>query len=130
MAGVLIVEDDQDIRDSVANVLRDEGYVTTAVANGREAIEQLVAGCRPCLILLDLMMPVMDGWEFREQQRQDPALAQIPVVILSGDGNVRQKANSLDIPEYLVKPFKIDSLLSMVQRYCEPTLGEGEAESQ
>ena len=79
-SGILVVDDDPDIRDSLREVLEDEGYGTSCVANGREALDFLRSGKRPCVILLDLMMPVMDGWQFLEEQKRDPALAAIPVL--------------------------------------------------
>ena len=69
-SGILIVDDDPDIRDSLKEVLEDEGYEVNGVANGREALDYLRKSPRPCVILLDLMMPVMDGWQFRKEQKQ------------------------------------------------------------
>src|SRR5438128_8871587 len=80
---VLIVEDDADLRDMMAQLLTIEGFSATTVANGREALDYLTRGDRPDVILLDLMMPVMDGWEFRRTQLADPALADVPVIVLS-----------------------------------------------
>ncbi|MBC7545053.1 MAG: response regulator, partial [Candidatus Sericytochromatia bacterium] len=85
--GILIVEDDIDIRETLAEILADEGYSVASAANGLDAISYLQTEAMPCVILLDLMMPVMSGWEFRAKQQQDPTLAGIPVVVLSGDGN-------------------------------------------
>jgi CheY-like chemotaxis protein len=86
---VLIVEDDDDIRETLQQVLEQEGYVVDTAAHGREALEHLHNGHRPDVILLDLMMPVMDGWQFREAQQHDPQLATIPVVILTAAEGVR-----------------------------------------
>ncbi len=72
---------------------------------------------RPDLILLDLMMPIMDGWQFRREQAQDPSLSAIPVVVLSADGNVRQKAASLHADGYLQKPVDVENLLEVIQRH-------------
>src|SRR5216684_2351169 len=80
---VLIVEDDDDLRDMMAQLLTIEGFRAVAVANGREALEHLQSAEKPDVILLDLMMPVMDGWEFRRRQKADPDLAQVPVIVLS-----------------------------------------------
>ena len=114
----LIVEDDGDIRDSLTQILREEGYAVTGVANGQEALDHLHRAGPSDLILLDLMMPVMDGWQFRIRQQEDPDLAAIPVVVLSADGNVRRKAEALGAQGALAKPFDLDSLLDAVTRLC------------
>jgi CheY-like chemotaxis protein len=115
---ILIVEDDLDIRDVLTQVLEFEGYQVVGVGNGREALDYLRNNPRPGLILLDLMMPVMDGWQFRAQQQQDPELNQIPVVILSADGNVYQKAATIRAAGYLKKPVELETLLDTVGRHC------------
>jgi CheY-like chemotaxis protein len=115
---ILVVEDDAATRDAVALVLRDGGFSVTEAANGHEALLHLRTTPPPQLILLDLMMPVMNGWEFRKQQTQDPALQSIPVVIVSADTNVPQKAAALGARDYLVKPIDLDKLLEAVQRHC------------
>jgi CheY-like chemotaxis protein len=115
---VLVVEDDFETREMMALALEKEGYSVSTVANGQEALDHLRKSPLPCLILLDLMMPVMDGWEFREKQAQSPALALIPVVIISGAGNIREKAQTLGVADYLEKPIELDCLLNIVQRYC------------
>ncbi len=115
---ILIVDDDADIRLALSQALQFEGYRTTTAVNGAEALKQMRQGGRPCLILLDLMMPVMNGWEFRVEQQQDPELAAIPVVILTGDGRIRQKQESLRVTDGLRKPVELESLLSMVASHC------------
>jgi CheY-like chemotaxis protein len=115
---ILLVEDDEATRTAMALALELQGYTVTAVANGQEALDQLRAAGRPCLILLDLMMPVMDGWQFRRAQAQDPALAGIPVVVVSADGSVPQKAAALGAAGFLQKPVEVDDLLVTVQRHC------------
>ncbi len=116
---VLIVDDDPSIRESLADVIGDEGYSVMTAVNGMDALAKLrgQAQPRPCLILLDLMMPVMNGPQFYTAQQQDPALASIPVIVISADGNVGQKASSLGC-EYLAKPVRIDRVLGALQRYC------------
>lgn len=115
---ILVVEDDAATRDAVALVLEDEGYSVTGVANGQEALHHLRQAAPPNLILLDLMMPVMNGWEFRQQQTQDPALQAIPVLVISADRAVPQKAAALGAKDYLLKPIDLEELLQAVQRCC------------
>ena len=117
--GILIVEDDPDIRETLAEILQDEGYSVSGAANGQEALTHLRSGRpMPRLILLDLMMPVMDGWEFRSEQKQDPALAAVPVIVVSGDGNIAQKALSVEAAGYLGKPIDLDALLETIEAHC------------
>ncbi|MCW5851984.1 MAG: response regulator [Anaerolineae bacterium] len=116
---VFIVDDDFSIRDVFREILEDEGYSVASAANGRVALDKLRRGTRPCVILLDLMMPVMDGWQFRVEQQKDPALAEIPVVVVSADTQVRQKAASLQAAGYLQKPTEMDVLLATVRQHCQ-----------
>jgi CheY-like chemotaxis protein len=116
-AGVLVVEDDFDSREMLRILLESEGYSVMSAADGREALEQLLAAA-PCLIILDLMMPVMNGWEFRAVQTQDPVLAKIPVVVVSADGNVKDKATTLGVAGYLQKPVQFERLLDLVRQHC------------
>ncbi|MDQ3264883.1 MAG: hybrid sensor histidine kinase/response regulator [Myxococcota bacterium] len=114
---ILIVEDDAELREPLADILRDEGYEVETAANGLEATTRLRnPGTVPNLILLDLMMPVMDGWHFRAEQLKHPALASIPVVVLSGTADVRREATALGAVGYVSKPYKLDVLLSVVRR--------------
>jgi CheY-like chemotaxis protein len=122
---VLVVDDDADIRDSIGDILELRGYDVSRAANGREALDRLRRGPRPCVILLDLMMPVLNGWEFREQQRGDAALAEVPVVIISGDGSTDQKAASVGVSEYLRKPLELSAILDVVRRHCGAHAGNG-----
>ena len=115
---VLIVEDDADAATSVAEVLESEGYRTALAAHGLEALESLRNGNRPDLILLDMMMPVMDGGRFREEQRRLPKVADIPVVTMTADGDARRKAASIEAAGYVRKPLSIDGLLEVVGRVC------------
>jgi|SRR5262245_16062124 len=113
---VLIVEDDADLREMMAQLLSLEGFQPATVANGREALEYLRDGDAPRVILLDLMMPVMDGWEFRRKQQADPALASVPVIILSALDQTR--AGNLNAKAFLKKPLDFDHLLALVREYC------------
>jgi len=115
---VLIVEDDADLRTMMAELLTLEGYTAAAVANGREALDYLHDGHdQPSVILLDLMMPVMDGWEFRRAMKDDPKLADLPVIVLSAlDQSI---ARGVDSVAYLKKPLDFDRLLTLVRKHCE-----------
>jgi len=113
---VLIVEDDEDLRDMMAQMLNIEGFDTATVANGREALDYLHATKKPNVILLDLMMPIMDGWEFRRQQKADPDLAPVPVIILSALDQTR--AAPVDAQAFLKKPLDFDRLLELVRDHC------------
>jgi CheY-like chemotaxis protein len=116
---ILVVEDDPAIRETLEAVLEDEGYHVRGAANGREALALLRAEAgSPALILLDLMMPVMSGWEFRVEQQHDPVLASIPVVVLSADRDVAAKAAALQVADFLAKPVSLTLLLDAVTRYC------------
>lgn len=115
---VLIVEDDPDIRDTLQDILDYEGFTPVGVADGREALDWLEAHPAPCLILLDLMMPRMSGWEFRARQQQEPALSDVPVVLVSGVGDAATEARRLQATAYLNKPINMKALLETVRTYC------------
>jgi CheY-like chemotaxis protein len=116
---VLIVEDDADLREMMAQLLQLEGFPAETVSNGREALDYLHRHEKPDVILLDLMMPVMDGWEFRRQQMEDPAIAHLPVVVLSALD--RARADGLSGAAFLKKPLDFDRLLELVRRFCAHT---------
>jgi CheY-like chemotaxis protein len=115
---ILVVDDDRDIRDSLVETLEDYGYRATGAANGVEALSMLrTSKDRPCLILLDLMMPVMDGQGFREEQLKNPMWADIPVVVISAYSDVEAQARSLAV-EYMRKPLALRPLIDVVRRHC------------
>jgi CheY-like chemotaxis protein len=115
---VLIVEDDADLREMMAQLLFLEGFRSATVSNGREALAYLHDGTeRPEVILLDLMMPVMDGWEFRRLQQADPAVADVPVIVLSALDASR--ASDVNAEAFLKKPLDFDRLIQLVRQYCE-----------
>ncbi len=117
---VMVVEDDQDIRESLLEVLEENEYQPIGVSNGREAIDVLKAvPDKPKVILLDLMMPVMDGREFRELQLADRELGAIPIVVLSAHGDLKKATEGMRADLTLKKPVAVDSLLEIVQRYCK-----------
>ena len=114
---VLIVEDDEDLREMMAQLLTLEGFDAATVANGREALDYLRHNSTvPDVILLDLMMPVMDGWEFRRRQKADPDIAPVPVIVLSALDQAR--AANLDATAFLKKPLDFDRLLTLVRTHC------------
>jgi CheY-like chemotaxis protein len=115
---VLIVDDDFDIRDTLADILADEGYTTAAAADGIEALAWLRANPRPCLILLDWMMPRCDGASFRMEQRKDTRLADIPVALLTADARVEEKSASVDAVAYLKKPVTLGEILAVLHKFC------------
>lgn len=103
---ILIVEDDPEIRDELAELLRDDGHEVETSADGAAAMAWLERASRlPALILLDLMMPALNGWEFRKRQRGDPRLSGVPVVVMSGAGDVKSEALALEADGVLLKPF-------------------------
>jgi CheY-like chemotaxis protein len=112
---VLVVEDDPDIRDATAILLEDEGYRVHQAENGQRALEALATEPLPCLILLDLMMPVMDGHEFLEKMAElDPARAKLPVVVMTA-------AHNPVVPralQVIKKPYSVESLLEAVARHA------------
>jgi CheY-like chemotaxis protein len=114
---ILLVEDDFSIRETIAELLEDEGFRVTCAANGAEALARLETGEEPQLILLDLMMPVMDGSEFRRAQLGDPRISEIPVVVLSASHGADRRAATLDAEAFLAKPFEVQSLLETVSRF-------------
>lgn len=115
---VLIVEDDEDMRNTLQAFLEMHGYSAVVAANGADGLRKLRAGLRPCLILLDLMMPEKNGFQFRVEQVVDPALAEIPVVIYSGDVEAQADAAVLGGVARLAKPVDADRLLTVVKAYC------------
>jgi CheY-like chemotaxis protein len=118
---VLIVDDDHDVREALREVLQDHGYDVLEAVNGHDALALLRGETLPpCLILLDIMMPVMDGWQFREAQQSDPRLAKIPVVVLSAHGQAPGSGGRMDAAAFLKKPVQLPPLLATVARYCEP----------
>src|SRR5215208_269699 len=116
---VMVVEDDFTIRETLRELLEDEGYRVTQAANGAEALACLRTNGTPRLILLDLMMPVMDGLEFRRAMQKDPRLSEIPVIVLSADLALDQKVGPMRVEGYLSKPFELDQLLHTVERYAQ-----------
>ena len=113
---VFVVEDDVDTRDMLGRFLELEGFNVEVAANGRQALERLNAGVHPCVILLDLMMPIMNGWEFRQEIENDPILREVPVVIISA--TTAELIHKTQAAAYLPKPLDMDQLLHLVGGFC------------
>lgn len=112
---ILVVEDNIDIQESLKATLENEGYSVFTADNGREAIDRLGEIPTPCLILLDLMMPVMNGWEFVEEINKDIMLSSIPIVVVTAIGDSK---NSPKTDGYIPKPINFDALISAVCKHC------------
>lgn len=109
---VLLVEDDVDIQEAMLDILTEEGFEVATAGHGQDALSLLQSGAfSPHIILLDLMMPVMDGWTFRERQMADNRLQQIPVVVVSADRGARAKAEAMKVSACLTKPVDLPQLL-------------------
>ena len=116
---ILIVEDDVAIRQTLAELLEDEGFEVACAANGADALAHLAAAAPPSVILLDLTMPVMDGWTFRSMQRRDARLARIPTIIVSASHGADLHAVAALAPEaFLAKPFDLDRLIATLRALC------------
>ena len=120
-AAVLLIEDDADIRDTLCELLQYAGYQVTVAESGRDALRYLENGNLPRVILLDFMMPEMNGFEFRTLQQRNPAWAAIPVIVLSADRNTAVEARAIGALGSLRKPLDIDLLLQMLGRACPPS---------
>jgi len=110
---ILLVEDDPDLRDAVRLVLEDAGYDVVCTENGRDALARLRES-PVSLVLLDLMLPVMDGFEFRVQQMQDPQIASIPVIVFSCGSDIEEKVVPLRVSACLRKPIDVDALVALI----------------
>ena len=116
---IMVVEDDRAIRDTLIEILRDNDFRAVGAANGKIAIDKLRATeNKPCLILLDVMMPVMDGWQFRDIQRQDPDLKTVPVIVFTAHANVKDVTRRMAIDTALEKPVDLDDVLALAEKYC------------
>jgi CheY-like chemotaxis protein len=115
---VFVVDDDREVRESLRTLLQLDGYKVKTARDGQHALEQLRDGLRPCIILLDLMMPGMDGRHFRAEQLRDPELAHIPVLIFSRHHDPQENAASLGPAAHLRKPAYIDTVLQLIEAHC------------
>jgi CheY-like chemotaxis protein len=122
MPSVMIVEDDRDTREMLARFLELEGFEVREAANGQLALEALHEDAATCVILLDLMMPVMNGWQFRKAQVSDPSLSKIPVVVVTAAGS-REQIPAIDADGWLSKPVDFDRLLATIDPLCSRNPG-------
>jgi CheY-like chemotaxis protein len=123
---ILVVDDDRSIRQLLTAFFEHKGYHTLGFANGLEALTFLQhSPDNPQLILLDLMMPVMDGAAFRQAQQQDPYLASIPVIVMSAAADMAEQAPLLRAAAYLPKPIDFVTLLALVEQYCQQSRQRG-----
>jgi CheY-like chemotaxis protein len=111
---ILVVEDDEDAREALVALLQMKGYRAVPAGNGKEALDYLRKAPVPDLIILDLWMPVMDGWEFRAEQIKDPRLKRVPVIVVTA---LSDRAD-VDANEVIIKPVDVDRLLTSVSSYC------------
>lgn len=118
---ILIVDDHPDARDGMRHMLEREGYAVATAGNGSEALRALFAGLQPCVILMDLMMPVMNGFEFRQEQLKHRAIADIPFIAYSAVVDVRKHAHHLNADGYVEKPMDFQQVLSLIRQVCALT---------
>lgn len=117
---VFIIEDSKDIQGLIGELYAGKGYRVECASNGQEALDKLKNAIElPALILLDIGMPVMDGFQFRVEQEKDSALTEIPVVVLTGDINAEAQSIRMGAHGHLRKPFSAKTLFNTVEKYCE-----------
>ena len=116
---ILLVEDDIDLRDALRDGLTSLGHRVTTATDGEEAFQEMTV-VLPDVIVLDLMMPGMNGWQFRDWQRTQARLAKVPVVLLSAVRNLEDEAKKLDVADYLEKPITFPALVKAVEKFCGP----------
>jgi two-component system chemotaxis response regulator CheY len=114
---ILVVEDDKDIRGAIISLLESEGYNTESAENGKEALEKLSVIPKPCLVLLDMMMPIMNGREFLDTVMKDATLAPLPILVVSA---IADRTNTEGSIGFLKKPIDINVVLNVVSQYCTP----------
>jgi CheY-like chemotaxis protein len=117
---ILVVEDHEFAREALATLLQTMGYQTLDAANGKDALAMLAKGVRPDLILLDLMMPVMDGWEFMQRQRKDWRLCTIPTIVVTGVASHDPRCLEMPIVRFLPKPYSAEQLLAAIEAEVSP----------
>jgi CheY-like chemotaxis protein len=112
---VLVIDDDAEIRQALTEILEDENYIVRAASNGREALEILSRGECPDVILLDVMMPVMDGWHFLSARLAHPQLVEVPIIIISAGEGAEREASKVGVFEFARKPLHVDDLIDRIE---------------
>ena len=114
---ILVVDDNDDLRDGFSQLFRAEGYIVETARDGRDALLKL-RYVHPCVILLDLMMPDMSGYDFRKAQIADPDLKDIPVIVHSAVWDVHVAAKQIGAIAYMEKPVVFDRLMALIRQHC------------
>lgn len=114
-SSILVVEDDLDIRRALVEILHMEGHTTAEASNGKEALEYIKNNPKPCMVLLDMMMPIMTGRQFLDIFKDAPESADVPVVIISA---VADRIDTTGAKEFIKKPLEVSKLLEVVAKYC------------
>lgn len=112
---ILVVEDDIDIRSALVQILRMEGHATAEASNGKEALEYIRNNPKPCMVLLDMMMPIMTGRQFLDVFKNEPDSSSVPVVIISA---VADRIDTSGAKEFIRKPLEVSKLLEVISKYC------------
>ncbi len=115
---VLVIDDDEAVRGALAELLEWEGFQVETASNGREGMELLHHDPPPAVIVLDLLMPEMDGWEFCEEQSRDPQVSDIPVLVVSATGEPARPPRCVHEGEFFRKPADLPRLISTIESYC------------
>lgn len=114
---ILVVEDDTSIRELLVELLESEGYEVFSAVNGLEGLKILQEKSQPDLILIDLMMPIMDGYSFRTEQLKNNIWSKIPTVVMSAEANAKEKMKNFSITAFLSKPVELDTILRTVAKF-------------
>src|SRR5687768_5472999 len=112
---VLVIDDDAEIRQALTEILEDESYTVRVAANGREALDCIARGFCPDVILLDVMMPVMDGWHFLSARLRHPQLVEVPIIIISAGFDAEREAQKVGVFEFARKPLHVDDLIDRIE---------------
>ena len=115
---VLVIDDDAEIRQALIDILEDEDYVVRAAANGKEALDIVATGPCPDVILLDVMMPVMDGWHFLSARLRHPRLVEVPIIIISAGTEAETEARKVGACQVIKKPLHVDDLIHRIEDCC------------